>query len=139
MSTQIVELVEQGHAVSVGRVDRVRGGYLSRAEEVALDAAVEGTAGLGQRILQLMWRRRDREGWAALESAVQVADEDPDPDVTDAAGALREDVELLRELAVLLSGQGSATLNVSGTRAIGAQHIGITASGDNTVIHPPQQ
>ncbi|MGW7613098.1 hypothetical protein ACWGKW_38830 [Streptomyces sp. NPDC054766] len=53
--------------------------------------------------------------------------------------ALREDAELMRELMVLLPASGGVTINVSGTRAIGAQHIGIAASGDNTTIHPPKQ
>jgi hypothetical protein len=79
-----------------------------------------------------------------LEGAVQTAAEEPDD--ADAAGALRhqlkralqEDAELARELAALLPAQGGVTVNVSGARAIGAQHIGIAASGDNTTIHPTQ-
>ncbi|MEU0242898.1 hypothetical protein ABZ192_00980 [Streptomyces sp. NPDC006235] len=78
-------------------------------------------------------------------SAAHTAAEEPGD--TDATGALRhqlksalwEDADLVRELAVLLPGQGAVTVHVSGTRAIGAQHIGIAASGDNATIHPPQR
>ncbi|QJT00944.1 hypothetical protein G9272_12015 [Streptomyces asoensis] len=145
MSTEIVDLVEQATPYLSAALTAYGAAVLSRAEDTAVSAAVEGTAGLGQRILQLVWRRRDEEGRAALEEAVQTAAEEPDD--TDAAGALRhqlkralrEEAELVRELAALLPEQASVTVNVSGTRAIGAQHIGIAASGDNTTIHPPQQ
>ncbi len=145
VSMEIVELVEQATPYLSAALTAYGAAVLHRAEDEAVGAAVEGTAGLGQRILQLVWRRRDEEGQAALEGAVQTAAEEPDD--TDAAGALRhqlkrallDDAELARELAALLLAQGGVTVNVSGTRAIGAQHIGIAASGDNTTIHPPQQ
>lgn len=118
---------------------------LQRTEDAAVGAAVEGTASLGRRILHLVWQRRNEEGRTALESAVQTAAEEPDD--ANAAGALRhqlkralrEDAELVRELAALLPASGGVTVNVSGTRAIGAQYLGIAASGDNTTIHPPKQ
>ncbi|MFI1924732.1 hypothetical protein [Streptomyces sp. NPDC020377] len=144
MSTEIVELVEQATPYLSAAVTAYGAAVLSRAEDAAVGAAVEGTAGLGQRILHLVWRRRNEEGRAALEGAVATAAEEPDD--ADAAGALRhqlkralrEDAELVRELTALLPASGGVTLNVSGTRAIGAQHIGIAASGDNTTVHPQQ-
>ncbi|MFE4696376.1 hypothetical protein ACFRIC_04725 [Streptomyces sp. NPDC056738] len=145
MSAEIVELVDQATPYLSAALTTYGAAVLSRAEEAAVGAAVEGTAGLGQRILHLVWRRRDEEGRAVLEGAVATAVEEPDD--VDAAGALRhqlkralrEDAELVRELAALLPVSGGATVNASGTRAIGAQHIGIAASGDNTTIHPPKQ
>ncbi|MEV5165250.1 hypothetical protein AB0K66_11625 [Streptomyces werraensis] len=144
MDTEIVELIEQTTPYLSAAVAAYGAAVLRRAEEAAAGVAVEGTAGLGQRILQLVWRRRNEEGQAALEGAVQTAAEEPDD--AEAAGALRhqlkralqDDAELARELAALLPAQGGVTVNVSGARAIGAQHIGIAASGDNTTIHPTQ-
>jgi hypothetical protein len=109
-----------------------------------VDAAADATASLGRRILRAVWHRRDGQGRAALETAVREAAEEPDE--ADAAGALRqqikralrEDAELAREVAGLLSAAGGVTVNVSGTRAIGAQHIGTAVSGDHATIHPPQ-
>ncbi|MFK4868493.1 hypothetical protein ACI3K4_25130 [Streptomyces sp. CSMPJR101] len=145
MSTEIIHLVEAAGPYLSAAVGAYGAAVLARTEGVVVDAAVEGTAGLGRRILQLVWRRRDEEGRAALESAVREAAEEP-VDANAAAAlrqqikrALREDAELARELAALLPAQGGVTVNVSGTRAIGAQHIGIAASGDNTAIHPPRQ
>ncbi|MFJ4486561.1 hypothetical protein ACIP3D_29920 [Streptomyces longwoodensis] len=145
MSTEIVQLMEQAGPYLSAAVTAYGAGILHRAGDAALDAAVEETAGLGQRIVRLVWRRRDEEGRVALERAVGEAAAEPDD--ADAAAllrrqiklALREDAELAREVAALLPAQSGVTVNVSGTRAIGAQHIGIAASGDNTTIHPPQQ
>ncbi|MFI0962201.1 hypothetical protein ACH4S8_12470 [Streptomyces sp. NPDC021080] len=145
MSTEIAALVEQATPYLSTALTAYGAAVLERAEHAAVGAAVEGTAGLGRRILHLVWRRRDEEGRTALESAVQIAAEEPDD--ADAAGALRhqlkralrEDAELVRELVALLPASSGVTVNVSGTRAIGAQYLGIAASGDNTTIHPPQQ
>ncbi len=113
---------------------------LSRTESAAVDA----TANVGRRLLQAVWHRRDAQSRAALEAAVgEAADE---PDDADAAGALRqqikralkEDAGLFSEVAALLRAAGGVSVNVSGTRAIGAQHIGIAVSGDHAAIHPPQ-
>ncbi|MFF2205726.1 hypothetical protein [Streptomyces sp. NPDC058145] len=144
MSTEIVQLVEQAGPYLSAAVGAYGAAVLTRAEDVAVGAAVEGTAGLGRRILQVVWRQRDEEGRAVLESAVREAAEEPDD--TDAAAALRqqikralrEDAELAREVAGLLPTAG-VTVNVSGDRAIGAQHIGIAVSGDNATIHPSQR
>ncbi|WP_327729245.1 hypothetical protein OG250_25035 [Streptomyces sp. NBC_00487] len=144
MSKEIVGLVGQAAPYLSAALTAYGDAVLHRAEDAAIGAAVEGTAGLGQQILQPVWRR-DEEGQATLEGAVQTAAEEPDD--ADAAGALRhqlkralrEDAELARELAALLSARGGVTMNVSGTRAIGAQCIGIAAAGDHATIHPPQQ
>lgn len=145
MSTEIVQLIEQAAPYLSAAVGVYGAAALSRAQDVAVDAAVDGTAGVGRRILELVWRRRNEGDRAALESAVREAAEEPDD--TDAAAALRhlikralrEDADLAREVAGLLPAAGGVTVNVSGTRAIGAQHIGIAASGDHTTILPPQQ
>ncbi|MFI0136115.1 hypothetical protein [Streptomyces luteogriseus] len=145
MSTEIVQLVEQATPYLSAAVTAYGAAVLARAESAAVDAAVEGTASLGRRIIQLVWHRQDEEGRTALESAVREAAEDPDD--ADAAAvlrqqikrSLREDAELARELAALLPSPGGVMVNVSGARAIGAQHIGIAASGDKTTIHPPAQ
>ncbi|MGW4851275.1 hypothetical protein ACWEPZ_08570 [Streptomyces sp. NPDC004288] len=144
MSAEIVELVEQAGPYLTAAVSAYGTAVLVRAQDAALDAAVEGTAGVGRRILELVWRRRDGEERAALEAAVREAAEEPED--ADAAAALRrqikralrEDAELVRELAALLPERGGVTVNVSGARAIGAQHIGIAATGDHTTIHPPR-
>ncbi|WP_406101053.1 hypothetical protein [Streptomyces canus] len=145
MSAEIVQLMEQAGPYLSAAVGAYGAAVLSQAEDAAVNAAADATAGLGRRILRVVWRRRDEEGRAALESAVQTAAEEPND--TDAAAALRqqikralrEDAELAREVAGLLTAAGGVTVNVSGTRAIGAQHIGVAASGDHTTIHLPQQ
>ncbi|MGP4050015.1 hypothetical protein [Streptomyces sp. 2A115] len=145
MGTEIVQLVEQAGPYLSAAVGAYGAAVFSRAQDAAVDAAAGATASLGQRILRVVWHRRDDQGRAALESAVREAAEEPDDE--DAAGALRqqikralrEDAELAREVAALLPAAGGVTVNVSGTRAIGAQHIGIAASGDNTTIHPAQR
>ncbi|MGY3851234.1 hypothetical protein ACWV2X_39365 [Streptomyces hydrogenans] len=144
MNAEIMEVLGQAEPYLTAAVSAYGAAVLVRAQDVALDAAVEGTAGVGRRILELVWRRRDGEERAALEAAVQDAAEDPEDSDAVAAlrhqvkRALREDAELVRELVALLPEQVGMTVNVSGTRAIGAQHIGIAASGDHTTIHPPQ-
>ncbi|MEU5254924.1 hypothetical protein [Streptomyces longwoodensis] len=52
------------------------------------------------------------------------------------SAAVREDAELARGVATVLPAAGGVTVNVSGDRAIGAQHIGIAVSADNATIHP---
>ncbi|MGW4905139.1 hypothetical protein [Streptomyces sp. NPDC004270] len=144
MSTEIVQLVEQAGPYLSAAVGAYGAAVLSRAEEAVVDAATDATAGLGRRILRAVWHRRDEEGRAALETAVREAAQEPDD--ADAAAALRqqikralrEDTELVREVAAFLPASGGLTVNVSGTRAIGAQHIGIAVSGDHATLNPPQ-
>ncbi|WP_405567877.1 hypothetical protein OG418_23525 [Streptomyces phaeochromogenes] len=145
MSAEIVQLVEQAGPYLSAAVGAYGAAVFSRAEDAVVDAAADATASLGQRILRAVWHRRDDQDRTALETAVREAAEEPDDE--DAVGALRqqikralrEDAELVREVAGLLPAQGGVTVNVSGTRAIGAQHIGLAVSGDNATIHPPQQ
>lgn len=109
----------------------------------AEDAAVDATANLGRRMLQAVWRRRDVQGRAELEAAVQdTADAPGDEDAAVALRqqvkcALREDTELLAELARMLP-VGGETVNVmaSGERSIAAKTIGTAVTGDNTTIRP---
>ncbi|MEV5415134.1 hypothetical protein [Streptomyces albogriseolus] len=111
----------------------------ARAESAAVDA----TANLGRRILQAVWRRRDEQGRAELEAAVQDAAEAPEDEDAAAAvrqqvkRAMREDAELLAELARILPVAGE-TVNVtaSGERSIAAKTIGTAVTGDNTTIRP---
>ncbi|MFE8953906.1 hypothetical protein ACPCIZ_03820 [Streptomyces cellulosae] len=111
----------------------------ARAESAAVDA----TANLGRRILQAVWRRRDEQGRAELETAVKDAAEAPEDEDAAAAvrqqvkRALREDAELLAELARILPAAGE-TVNVtaSGERSIAAKTVGTAVTGDNTTIRP---
>lgn len=112
---------------------------LTRAE----DAAVDATANLGRRMLQAVWHRRDAQGRAELEAAVQDTAEAPGDEDAAAAlrqqvkRALREDAELLAELARILPA-GGETMNVtaSGERSIAAKTIGTAVTGDNATIRP---
>jgi len=145
MSAEIVQLLEQAGPYLSAAVGAYGATVFSRAEDAAVEAAADATASVGRRILRAVWHRRDDQGRAALETAVREAAEEPAEE--DAAGALRqlikralrEDAELAREVAGLLPAAGGVTVNVSGKRAIGAQHIGIAVSGDDATIHPPQR
>ncbi|MFJ3310883.1 hypothetical protein ACIPSA_49715 [Streptomyces sp. NPDC086549] len=139
MSTEIVQLVEQAGPYLTTAVSAYGAAVFTRAESAAVDA----TANLGRRILQAVWHRRDAQGRAELEAAVQDAAEAPED--ADAAAAvrqqikraLREDAELLAELARILPAAGE-TVNVtaSGERSIAAKTIGTAVTGDNTTIRP---
>ncbi|MCX5247858.1 hypothetical protein OG895_22035 [Streptomyces sp. NBC_00201] len=139
MSAEIVQLVEQTGPYLTAAVGAYGMGVLARAE----DAAVDATANLGQRILQVVWQRRDAQGRAELEAAVQDTAEAPDD--ADAAAALRQqikralrdDAELLAELARILPvGEGTVNVTASGERSIAAKTIGTAVTGDNTTITP---
>ncbi|MFB6815997.1 hypothetical protein ACFCV8_15805 [Streptomyces sp. NPDC056347] len=137
MSAEIVELVEQAGPYVTAAVGAYGVGVLTRAE----DAAVDATANLGRRILRAVWSRRGDGGRGELEAAV--ADVEADPADGDAAAALRqqikralrEDAELLAELAGLMPASGT-TVNVtaSGERSIAAQNITTAVTGDNVTI-----
>ncbi|MFI9241877.1 hypothetical protein ACIGXF_04645 [Streptomyces sp. NPDC053086] len=139
VSTEIVQLVEQAGPYLSTAVGAYGAAVFSRAESAAVDA----TANLGRGILQAVWRRRDAQGRAELEAAVQDAAEAPED--ADAAAAvrqqvkraLREDAELLAELARILPAAGE-TVNVtaSGERSIAAKTIGTAVTGDHTTIQP---
>ncbi|GHJ34899.1 hypothetical protein [Streptomyces sp. TS71-3] len=143
MSTEIVQLVEQAGPYVTAALGSYGGAVLVRAQ----DAAVDGTANVGRRVLRAVWQRlggRDRD---ALEQAVQDAADDPQD--ADAGGALRqqikralrEDAELMRELAALLPAvpAGSVTITASGERSIAAQTIGTAITGDHgTAANAPE-
>ncbi|MFJ9835578.1 hypothetical protein ACIRU2_30000 [Streptomyces sp. NPDC101169] len=139
MSAEIVQLVEQAGPYLSTAVSAYGVAVFSRAESAAVDA----TANLGRRMLQAVWRRRNEQGRAELEAAVQDAAEAPED--ADAAAAvrqqikraLREDAELLAELVRILPAAGE-TVNVtaSGERSIAAKTIGAAVTGDNTTIRP---
>ncbi|MGW4440164.1 hypothetical protein ACWELO_31190 [Streptomyces sp. NPDC004596] len=139
MSAEIVQLVDQAGPYLSTAVGAYGAAVFSRAESAAVDA----TANLGRRMLQTVWRRRDAQGRAELEAAVQDAAEAPED--ADAAAvvrqqvkrALREDAELLAELARMLPAAGeTVTVTASGERSIAAKTIGTAVTGDNTTIQP---
>ena len=139
MSAEIVQLVEQAGPYLTTAVSAYGVAVFTRAESAAVDA----TANLGRRLLQAVWRRRDEQGRAELEAAVQDAAEAPEDEDAAAAvrqqikRALREDAELLAELARILPAAGE-TVNVtaSGERSIAAKTIGTAVTGDHTTIQP---
>ncbi|WP_405909037.1 hypothetical protein OG742_32615 [Streptomyces sp. NBC_00828] len=139
MSAELVQLVGQVGPYLTTAVGAYGVAVFTRAE----DAAVDATANLGRRMLQAVWRRRDVQGRAELEAAVQdTADAPGDEDAAVALRqqvkcALREDTELLAELARMLP-VGGETVNVmaSGERSIAAKTIGTAVTGDNTTIRP---
>ncbi|MDX3767866.1 MULTISPECIES: hypothetical protein [unclassified Streptomyces] len=99
---------------------------------------MDATVGLGQRILQLVWRRRDEAGRAELERVVgEAADEQSEAYTTAVLSrllkrALADDPELKKELSALLPAPaaGTVTITASGERSIAAQHIGTAITGD---------
>ncbi|WP_149823545.1 hypothetical protein [Streptomyces tailanensis] len=139
MSAEIVQLVGQAGPYLTAAVVAYGTGVLTRAES----AAVEATANIGRRMLQAVWHRRDEQGRAELESAVADAAREPSDGDASAAlrqqikRALREDAELLRELAGLLP-SGGVTVTASGTRAIAAGgNIGVAITGDGHTTPRP--
>ncbi|MFF0625038.1 hypothetical protein [Streptomyces sp. NPDC004296] len=139
MSTEIVQLVEQAGPYLTSAVSAYGAAVWTRAE----NAVVEGTADLGRRILQLVWRRRDEQGQAELEATVQDAAEAPGDDDAAAAlrqqlkRALRDDAELRAELTRMLPAPAeTVTVTASGERSIAAKIIGTAVTGDNTTMKP---
>ncbi|MER6530604.1 hypothetical protein [Streptomyces sp. NPDC001508] len=141
MSAEIVQFMGQAGPYLTAALGAYGTGVLTRAE----DAAVEATANVGRRMLRAVWRSRDEQGRAELETAVQdAAEEAGDAEAADAAAALRrqirrtvrEDAGLLRELAALLPAGGPVTVTASGERSIAARTIGTAVTGDNTRLGP---
>ncbi|WP_407913437.1 hypothetical protein [Kitasatospora sp. NE20-6] len=134
MSVEIAELVQQAGPYLTAAAGAYGGAVLTRAE----DAAADATANLGRRILQAIWHRRSTP---ELEAAVlDVAENTDDEDAAAALRqqlkrALREDADLLRELAALLPAPaaGSVTITASGERSIAAHTITTAITGDG---HP---
>ncbi|MGW0409970.1 hypothetical protein ACWDZX_01420 [Streptomyces collinus] len=134
METDIVQLVEQAGPYLTAAVGAYGATVLTRAQ----DAAADATVGLGQRILQLVWRRGDEVGRADLERVVDEAADEQDDAFSAAVlsrllrRALRDDPGLREELSELLPAPaaGTVTITASGERAIAAQHIGTAITGD---------
>lgn len=138
MDAEIVALVNQAGPYLTGALGAYGAGVLGRAE----DAAVDATANVGRRFLGAVWRRRAGQERAELEAAVSDAAEAPDD--TDAAAALRqqikralrEDRQLLQELADLLPATSTVSVTASGERSIAAQHITTAITGDGATLRP---
>ncbi|MFE3824249.1 hypothetical protein [Streptomyces sp. NPDC059092] len=138
MEAEIVQFLEQAGPYLSAALGAYGAGVLARAE----DAAVEATANAGRSILHAVWRRRSPAGRQELEAAVREAAEEPEG--TDAAAALRQQIkrtlrenpQLLAELAAQLPAVGAVTITASGERSIAAQTIGTAVTGDNTTIRP---
>ncbi|MGV9905204.1 hypothetical protein ACWDU8_22395 [Streptomyces sp. NPDC003388] len=129
-----MQLVEQAGPYLTAAVGAYGAAVLTRAQ----DAAADATVGLGQRILQSLWRRGDEAGRAELERVVDEAADEQD-DVYSAAvlsrllrRALRDDPGLQEELSALLPAPaaGTVTITASGERSIAAQHIRTAITGD---------
>jgi hypothetical protein len=138
VSADIVQLVEQAGPYLTTAVAAYGVAVFTRMESVAADA----TANLSRRILQAVWRRRDDQGRAELEVAVQEAAEAPDDEDAAAAlrqhikRALRDNAELLAELARMLPAAGETVhVTASGERSIAAKTIGTAVTGDNTTVN----
>lgn len=134
MDAEAVQLVEQAGPYLTAAVGAYGAAVLTRAQ----DAAADATVGLGQRILQSLWRRGDEAGRAELERVVDEAADEQD-DVYSAAvlsrllrRALRDDPGLQEELSALLPAPaaGTVTITASGERSIAAQHIRTAITGD---------
>ena len=140
MSAEVVQLVEQAGPYLTAAVGAYGAAVLPRAQDVAADA----TVGLGQRILQAVWHRRDEVGRAELERVVDEAADEQDDAYTRAVlsrllrRTLQDDPGLREELAALLPAPaaGTVTITASGERAIAAQHIGTAITGDGHL--PPR-
>lgn len=138
VDAEIVALVDQAGPYLTAALTAYGAGVLGRAE----DAAVDATANVGRRLLDSVWRRRAGQERAELEAAVGDAAEAPDD--ADAAAALRqqikralrEDGELLKELAALLPATSTVSVTASGERSIAAQHITTAITGDGATLRP---
>ncbi|MGV9405060.1 hypothetical protein [Streptomyces sp. NPDC003667] len=134
MDAEAAQLAEQAGPYLTAAVGAYGAAVLTRAQ----DAAADATVGLGQRILQSLWRRGGEAGRAELERVVVEAADEQD-DVYSAAvlsrllrRALRDDPGLREELSALLPAPaaGTVTITASGERSIAAQHIGTAITGD---------
>ncbi|MFE2836689.1 hypothetical protein ACFXI6_37760 [Streptomyces mirabilis] len=140
MSAELVQLVDQAGPAVTAAVGAYGAAVLTRAQDVAAEA----TVGLGQRILQLVWRRRDEVGRTELERVVgEAADEQDDAYSTAVLGrllrrALQDDPGLREELSAMLPAPAAGTviITASGERSIAAQHIGTAITGDG---HAPSR
>ncbi|MEU2552243.1 hypothetical protein ABZ589_11155 [Streptomyces sp. NPDC013313] len=129
-----MQLVEQAGPYLTAAVGAYGAAVLTRAQ----DAAADATVGLGQRILQSLWRRGNEAGRAELERVVDEAADEQDDAYSAAVlsrllrRALRDDPGLQEELSALLPAPaaGTVTITASGERSIAAQHIRTAITGD---------
>ncbi|MFF9396986.1 hypothetical protein [Streptomyces griseoluteus] len=134
VSQEIALWVEQAGPAVTAAVSAYGTAVLTRAQ----DAAADATVGVGQRILQAVWRRRDEAGRAELEQVVDEAVEEDSEAYTTAVlsrmlkRALLDDDQLRQELTALLPAPaaGAVTITAAGERSIAAQHIGTAITGD---------
>ncbi|MFF9605085.1 hypothetical protein ACF1GY_22790 [Streptomyces sp. NPDC014684] len=134
MDAEVVQLVDQAGPYLTAAVGAYGAAVLTRAQ----DAAADATVGLGQRILQLLWRRGDEAGRAELARVVDEAADEQDDAYSAAVlsrllrRALRDDPVLQEEVSELLPAPaaGTVTITASGERSIAAQHIGTAITGD---------
>ncbi|MFE7410432.1 hypothetical protein [Streptomyces laurentii] len=140
-SAEITQWVAQAGPAMTAAVGAYGAAVLTRAAGAAADA----TVGLGQRILQAVWRRRDEAGQAELERVVDEAADENDEEFSRVTlgrllrRALEDDPELRRDLAALLPAPTTTTVHVtaSGDRSVAAQHIsGTVITGDGHTLPP---
>ncbi|MGW4651140.1 hypothetical protein [Kitasatospora sp. NPDC004289] len=134
MSAEVAELVGQIGPYVGAAVTAYGAGVLTRAQ----DAAVDGTANVGRRIVQAVWQRRRRADRAALEVAVEdLAADGAGPEAAEELRlqierALREDEQLRAEIAALLPVGAPVVITATGERGIAAQRIGtVISTGDH--------
>ncbi|MFG2820949.1 hypothetical protein ACGFX4_16165 [Kitasatospora sp. NPDC048365] len=138
MSAELVQLVEQAGPYLTAAVSAYGATVLTRAQ----NAAADGTAEVGRRIVRAVWQRRRRPDQLALEAAVEaVAAEPESPEAADdlrrqIERALREDAELRAEIAAMLPGAPQVVITATGERGIAAQHIGTVVNGDGATVRP---
>ncbi|MFD5732524.1 hypothetical protein ACFWIY_06840 [Streptomyces sioyaensis] len=134
MSAEIAQWVEQVGPAVTAAVSAYGAAMLTRAQGAAADA----TVGLGQRVLQAVWRRRDGAGRAELERLVDEAVDEQDERYTTAVlsrllrNAMQNDPELQEELSAMLPAPATGGVNItaSGERSIAGQYIGTAITGD---------
>ncbi|MFG3662404.1 hypothetical protein [Streptomyces sp. NPDC047706] len=137
MAVDVAQLVEQSWPFVGAAVGAYGTAVLTRAG----DAGATATVSMGQRVLHRLWRRL--ESRPHLLRAVEGAARDPEDDDAQAAlrseirRLLREDEELARDLARLLSdaGPAGATYQAIGQGSVvaGVNHGVISTGGDVTV------
>ncbi|MEU6656855.1 hypothetical protein ABZ904_48060 [Streptomyces sp. NPDC046900] len=132
VSPEITQWVQQASPAVTAAASAYGASVLTRAQ----DAAADATVGLGQRILQAVWQRRDDAGRAEMERVVDEAADEQDDAYTSAVlskllkRALQDDPELRKELVGMLPAPAAVTITASGERSIAAQHIGTAITGD---------
>jgi hypothetical protein len=136
VNAEIVQFMEEAGPYLTAALSAYGAGVLTRTENAAVDA----TANVGRRILQAVWRRRDEQGRAELESVVgEVLEEQEDEDAFASLRhqikkALREDASLMQELSDLLPERRNVSITAAGERSIAAGKIHTAITGDSATI-----